>query len=132
MAASCGLAVQVLLLLVVSLPRNSAAPTANGQYHSDVSVILQQLQAGEFRAPRLPSGASKLEIPVSSVPGWSEGCDAVPTAGFNLTDEERSLLPHLCWRADLVPDTPEAAPLLSDSDSHRGIPPGVDCKHVEW
>lgn len=63
-----------------------------------------------------------------SVEPWTKLCipfseDAVASA--NLTEQERSILPDLCYQPDLTPH-------IFQSEEDRGIPPGVDCTPIEW
>ena len=59
---------------------------------------------------------------------WTKVCvpfsdDAVASA--DLTEQEQSILPDLCYHPDLIPH-------VFQSEEDRGIPPGVDCTPVEW
>lgn len=59
---------------------------------------------------------------------WNSVCipfseDDIATA--NLTQQEQSILPDLCYRPDLTPH-------IFRSEEDRGIPPGVDCIPIEW
>lgn len=46
-------------------------------------------------------------------------------ASANLSQQEQSILPDLCYRPDLTPQ-------IFGSEEDRGIPPGVDCTPIEW
>jgi len=46
-------------------------------------------------------------------------------ASANLSQQEQSILPDLCYRPDLTPH-------IFRSEEDRGIPPGVDCTPIEW
>ncbi len=59
---------------------------------------------------------------------WNSLCipfsqDAIASA--NLSQQEQSILPDLCYRPDLTPH-------IFRSEEDRGIPPGVDCTPIEW
>lgn len=59
---------------------------------------------------------------------WTRLCipfseDAIASA--NLSQQEQSILPDLCYQPDLTPH-------IFQSEEDRGIPPGVDCTPVEW
>ena len=59
---------------------------------------------------------------------WNSLCipfsqDAIASA--NLSQQEQSILPDLCYRPDLTPH-------IFGSEEDRGIPPGIDCTPIEW
>ena len=73
---------------------------------------------------------SKSNLPARAEKGqpWNQLClpfsdEAVENA--NLTEQEKTLLPELCYQPDLSTH-------LFDFEEDRGIPPGVDCNPFEW
>ena len=75
-----------------------------------------------------PQFNSKLIASESATEPWRPVC--IPfsdelVANANLTEQEKVILPDLCYQPDLTPN-------LFDSEEDRGIPPGVDCKPVKW
>ncbi len=55
----------------------------------------------------------------------------IPTAGLNLTAEERDLLPYLCWQPEAVPYGPGELPVVGGGRS-TAVPAGVQCEVVQW
>ena len=71
---------------------------------------------------------SDLSARAETAQPWTQLClpfsdEAVESA--NLTEQERVLLPDLCYQPDLSTH-------LFGSEEDRGIPPGVDCNPFEW
>lgn len=76
------------------------------------------------------AGTSQVSDPSDALTAetWNSLCipfseDDISSA--NLSQQEQSILPDLCYRPDLTPH-------LFRSEEDRGIPPGVDCTPIEW
>lgn len=54
--------------------------------------------------------------------------DATHVDGLNLTQEELSLLPEVCWNSNAL----RTAAVLFEDVETRGIPPGVECEAANW
>ena len=62
----------------------------------------------------------------------SSGCaatDLIPIEGLNFTDEEKAVLPDICWRPELVEQSRKQG---LTATGNRGVPPGVQCEVTQW
>ena len=74
------------------------------------------------------ASTSQVSDPSEALTAWTSLC--IPfseddIASANLSQQEQSILPDLCYRPDLTPH-------IFGSEEDRGIPPGVDCTPIEW
>ncbi len=80
----------------------------------------------------LAQASGQAEQPLfSTSPLPQQRCGSPPTAGLELTDAERELLPHLCWPED----DSSAAATANDLPPQRirsGVPAGVNCTVEQW
>lgn len=78
-----------------------------------------------------PARASPAEQPLfSTEPLPEQRCGSPPTAGLELTDAERELLPHLCWPVD--ERGPATAANVLPPRVRSGVPAGVNCTIQQW
>ncbi|KAK9810746.1 hypothetical protein WJX73_004650 [Symbiochloris irregularis] len=53
----------------------------------------------------------------------------IPIQGLNLSAAEQAVLPSICWQPDVAARDSRTR---LQATSGRGVPPGVDCKVVQW
>ena len=80
----------------------------------------------------LPYHSGSAGAIVSSIEVDNPRClptEDIPIQSLNLTDEQKSLLPSICWKPEqeLFQD-----PKSFKSTSGRGVPPGVTCEATQW